>query len=304
VGYTHYWQQLRDHSKATWEEIRQDVTAILNDVQHVQGIPLANGLGEPGTQPEVTGDKIWFNGVGPDDDHETLSLWRKRPPLEAWQSKDRRGGDFCKTARKPYDLAVTAVLAYMESIHGLPVSSDGDGAEWLEGVEEARRALPRYANQIDIPLEIRKGDRWDWRKRPTSYLKAHKYRVEACIDGHAYVFERENEANSYRFDTPEEALAYLQKFKEPKIRVRSQWAPGGYSEEGGQPLFETSGSYDEARHKRLERAQTKILKALVDNAELLGRRHRPPAFARPLVMPAEAREKAGSLADLFNLVGA
>ena len=77
------------------------------DVQHVQGIPLANGNGDLGTSPEVTDQKIWFNGAG-DDSHETFCLNRVRPPKEEWQNQ--RGGDFCKPARKPYDLAVTAAL--------------------------------------------------------------------------------------------------------------------------------------------------------------------------------------------------
>ncbi len=113
MGYTHYWNQSRDFTREEWTQIREDMEALMSDVQHVQGIPLANGAGEPGTSPETSDTKIWFNGVG-DDSHETFCLNRVRPPKEEWQNQ--RGGDFCKTARKPYDLAVTAALCYLATV--------------------------------------------------------------------------------------------------------------------------------------------------------------------------------------------
>lgn len=59
--------------------------------------------------------EIWLNGVG-DDSHETFLLDFKG----SWA--------FCKTARKPYDLAVKAILILAEK-HGIlknPFSFDGD----------------------------------------------------------------------------------------------------------------------------------------------------------------------------------
>ena len=97
MGYTHYWTQTKDFTREEWVQIREDMEALLKDVEHVQGIPLANGMGEPGTSPEISDDKIWFNGVG-DDSHETFCLNRKPPPKEPHHS--RRGWDFCKTYRR------------------------------------------------------------------------------------------------------------------------------------------------------------------------------------------------------------
>ena len=114
MGYTHYWTQTRDFTRDEWVQIREDFEALLKDVQHVQGIPLANGDGRTRHVPRDLGQaKIFFNGAG-DDAHETFCLYRVRPPKESWQS--RRGGDFCKTARKPYDLAVTAALCYLATV--------------------------------------------------------------------------------------------------------------------------------------------------------------------------------------------
>src|SRR5579863_3290890 len=153
MGYTHYWDQTRDYTDEEWAQIREDMTELLKDVQHVQGIPLGNWNGDPGSSPAITDKDIRFNGVG-EDHYETFVVWRK----------PRRGEESigCKTARKPYDLAVTAALCYLATVEPavFRVTSDGHGREWLDGLAEARRALPRYANQLDIPMGILKADRW------------------------------------------------------------------------------------------------------------------------------------------------
>jgi hypothetical protein len=58
MGYTHYWTQTRYFTRDEWVQIREDFEALLIDVQHVQGIPLANGMGEPGTSPEIPDTEI------------------------------------------------------------------------------------------------------------------------------------------------------------------------------------------------------------------------------------------------------
>jgi hypothetical protein len=49
--------------------------------------------------------------------------------------------NFCKTARKPYDIVVTACLALLKHRLGdsIDVSSDGDPSDWIEGVALACR---------------------------------------------------------------------------------------------------------------------------------------------------------------------
>ena len=71
MGYTHYWTQTRDYTREEWSQIREDMEALLKDVQHVQGIWLANGMGDRSSAPEITDKWVMFNGVGADG-HETL----------------------------------------------------------------------------------------------------------------------------------------------------------------------------------------------------------------------------------------
>ncbi|MEM9109392.1 MAG: hypothetical protein AAGC72_05160 [Planctomycetota bacterium] len=63
---------------------------------------------------------------------------------EAHRTVDEHGRvfEFCKTGRKPYDLLVTAALIALK--HHIPyvrVLSDGDAAEWEEGIALTRRVL-------------------------------------------------------------------------------------------------------------------------------------------------------------------
>jgi hypothetical protein len=153
---------------------------------------LANGLGDPNTQPEATEETIQFNGseaqpkgkwttneelsipwpsnnadlVEPDEtslssktdgnwfaghlisqrcaplnnltqvgsgSYETCSIYRVEKQ-EEWRKDDKLIFNFCKTAYRPYDLTVTAVLIALK--HHFPeseVSSDGEAQNWLDG---------------------------------------------------------------------------------------------------------------------------------------------------------------------------
>jgi hypothetical protein len=264
MGYTHYFTQTRDFTREEWAQIREDMDALLKDVQHVQGIPLANGVGEPGTSPEITDKKIWFNGVG-DDSHETFCVYRKRRAPE--YPGDIRGGDFCKTARKPYDLAVTAALCYLATVPdpaSHTVSSDGEGRDFLDGLAEARRALPRYANILDIPMDILRDDRWHG---PWIHHFSQRYRFGFCVDGKAYIGEfgsKLNGARYYCFPTQAEAARWVLDHKD---------------------ILDATGYFDDRRRRKLTLAQNKLFKAMVDNAELLGRNQQPPAYVRPGDIP-------------------
>ncbi len=302
MGYSHYVTQPRDFTHAQWAEIVSDIRAICNDVQHVQGIPLANANGEGGTQPEFSDDCIMINGLAPND-YETFCINRKVQPLEPWQKDDRRGWDFCKTGDRPYDICVTACLAYLESIHGLSVTSDGRGNQWIEGVEEARRALPQYANQIDIPLEVRKADRWSWKpKRDAKIGTLHtdKYDIGFCIDGAAYIYEVDNESKCYRFPTHAEAALYFIELREPASTRPFPGHPSLWVNCGG-PLFNAAGVIDDKRRQDLKVAQERVLKALIAQAPKKGRAIAPPAFARPRAMTKVANDQP-KMEQIFDLV--
>lgn len=143
MGYTHYWTQTRDFTVKEWEQIGKDMDALFEHVSIVQSIPLAGAQGEPDTNPIVNDDKIWFNGSG-DGSHETFCL-----------NRISKGRDFCKTAQKPYDLAVTAALCYLQSVtKSHEVSSDGEESDWTKGLEEARKVWPQHAAVLAIPHSV------------------------------------------------------------------------------------------------------------------------------------------------------
>jgi hypothetical protein len=77
--------------------------------------PLADGQGEEGTVPDISDDCIWLNGVG-EDSHETLAIGTG----ETW--------NFCKTARKPYDTVVVAILSYLHDQGAITWRSDGEAS--------------------------------------------------------------------------------------------------------------------------------------------------------------------------------
>lgn len=111
MGYTHYWKQHRDFTDEEWA----DICAFANEVIHKSGVAIAgwDGFGFP----EITGETIDLNGT----DEESLENF----------SLDRKVIDystiFCKTARKPYDVVVVAILIYVSKrCDCLDIWTDGD----------------------------------------------------------------------------------------------------------------------------------------------------------------------------------
>jgi hypothetical protein len=301
LGYTHYHHQHRTFTVAEWATICVDVAAILKDVEHVQGVALADGEGAAGTRPTINKSHILFNGIG-DDAHEGFYLSRARPKKEDHQKPEQRGWSFTKTACKPYDLAVTAVLAYLSSVpvsdqpdqvNPLTVSTDGDGHDWLAGVALAQRVIARAANIIDIPLDIRKSDRWVYAPElsvPVSSM-ASAFSVDACVDGAVYVTNTSDERQSYRFPTKDEAVAYFDRIIEPSILVKSSWAKSPYgNQEGGKPILRASGSFDSNRTAKLAALFDQSCRDLIARAVKEARAIPPPAFVRPNSMPSTAKE--------------
>lgn len=113
MGYTNYWKL--EKTEFT-EEFLEDVKKII-EVANGSGIDLANGSGFDGTKPIVEKEIISLNGMEPED-YETFYLGGKK------------GFCFCKTARRPYDAVVKAILILAEK-HGIvsDFSFDGDKTE-------------------------------------------------------------------------------------------------------------------------------------------------------------------------------
>ena len=95
---------------------------------------------------EVSDTKIQFNGLG-NDGHETFGLTKEKP------GKDAEFFDFCKTARKPYDLAVglALLIAKNHARNSIKVSSDGDwDSDWTE-ISDASNKI--FDSHPECPFE-------------------------------------------------------------------------------------------------------------------------------------------------------
>ena len=136
MGYTHYWRQNRDFTDAEWEEFVRLTNLIIADNEGI----LSDGFGDGG-KPEVNGDRVCFNGLG-EDSHETFLITKKKGETF----------DFCKTARKPYDKYVVAVLCALYNLTDSPpqqnrsahpmesISSDGNTSDWTDGLFHSVRS--------------------------------------------------------------------------------------------------------------------------------------------------------------------
>ena len=124
MGYTIYARQSRHFTMQEWSDIRESAINMFNRLKQVKG---GDGTG----RPEIGNDRIMFNGdASKGEDHETMVLERQG-----------NGFQFCKTARKPYDRFVKAllVLANFHAPGALEVTCDGDDEPdcWTEGVRIA-----------------------------------------------------------------------------------------------------------------------------------------------------------------------
>lgn len=196
MGYTHYWYRPANLKEEKFKQFANDCKKIFKYCENELGIKLANSMGEAGTHPIATQDKVYFNG----SDEQPSGVWttsenisipwpspkaslveeiadpaanktdgswfagtlvsQRVAPLNnnsglgsgsyesvcidrimeisEWQKKDApKDGlyfECCKTAYRPYDLGVTAVLIALK--HYFPecrISSDGEDKDWLDG---------------------------------------------------------------------------------------------------------------------------------------------------------------------------
>jgi hypothetical protein len=151
MGFTHYFTQTKTITKEDWVFF----TAGVRRAIPLSGVKVAYELDQPETAPAIDDNKVRFNGVG-GEGCETFIVHRLRPALDPWREKAglKRGWDFCKTRREPYDVLVTACLVYLESIEGWPVGSDGAPKDWVAGLKLAKAAWPELSEKLHIPDEV------------------------------------------------------------------------------------------------------------------------------------------------------
>ena len=141
MGYTHYWRQLRDFTDTEWQELTRLTKLITADGSSI----LANGISDKNSRPTIDNEQICFNGIG-NDGHETFRITKKKrakADYEEQEAYDRQGAfELCKTAQKPYDRYVVAVLCAIYRVQRdvMNISSDGNTADWTEGLFHAVRS--------------------------------------------------------------------------------------------------------------------------------------------------------------------
>ena len=133
MGYTHYWTTKKPiiFSKEEWDNLKETARIIFKECK-AMNIKLCYDENNKSSSPRANNIEIVFNGFK-NLSHETFIL---TPIID--------GFNFCKTERKPYDIAVTALLIYIQnSKHpDIKVSSDGDNNDWIAGLNLLHKADP------------------------------------------------------------------------------------------------------------------------------------------------------------------
>lgn len=139
MGYTHYvTRPVKNAGSASfYGKLALDAKKLC-DYANANGIRIRNGAGEG--EPEFTEFYFSINGdashyvEGRDLAHETL-YWAGVPTHPKHREGESNYFNFCKTAMKPYDAVVTAILIRAKVIYGscVRISSDGDWHEWQAG---------------------------------------------------------------------------------------------------------------------------------------------------------------------------
>ena len=140
MGYTHYVTRPVKNAGSAYffGKLALDAKKLC-EYANANGIRIRNGAGEG--EPEfsefsfsINGDAEGFSDDGRDLAHETL-YWAGIPTLPEWRKGEKNCFDFCKTAMKPYDAVVTAILIRAKSIYGscVEISSDGGWGDWQAG---------------------------------------------------------------------------------------------------------------------------------------------------------------------------
>ena len=115
MGYTNYWTVEKEFTEQEWKTIRKEYDYIKENFDEV--------IIEDQSKNE---DEIVFNGLRKDDnDHETFVL--SKVFRDPWYRGDNIKFNFCKTARKPYDLAVWHMLTFAKMVapNSIKISRDG-----------------------------------------------------------------------------------------------------------------------------------------------------------------------------------
>jgi hypothetical protein len=198
MGYSHNWTHTKTFSRASFNQISDAIGRIIALAESKHEVAFA------ADEMEMSKARIAFNGAG-QAGCETFELYQKRQPKGEFGESNWY---FCKTNRAHYDIAVTACLAYLESIFPVHyrVNSDGSGHDWTAGIALAQEAIPESAPWIKAPLKVMMDDRFTNAIRFPG-LNESSYEIAACQNGKAYIF---SESDGFKLAPLAEIETYTQ----------------------------------------------------------------------------------------------
>lgn len=156
MGYTHYLSRPKELDKDTWINFIEDVKKLKVNLPEysknaggyykIDKLELAGGDGTG--QDYLGSDAICFNGSQKNDLwHETFHI-RRKVILSDRKTPDENGRyhEFCKTARKPYDLYVCLVLIALKYHFNNEVEISSDGTmpdDWSHAIKLFQKTLDK-----------------------------------------------------------------------------------------------------------------------------------------------------------------
>jgi len=108
MGYTNYWTYKKSFDNNEWSKIKDEFDYI---VENFDGTIIKNE-----TPVKHKDEVIVFNGIG-ENSHETFVLFKDFTKRDRSYKGQDLGFDFCKTNRKPYDLAVWHMLTFAKNVN-------------------------------------------------------------------------------------------------------------------------------------------------------------------------------------------
>ena len=134
MGYAHYWDR-RNETVTTeqWNSFTDDVRKIFK--KHADILCRESSMKD--RVPVVDDTEVRFNGK---EGYETCLIQRDFHQVE-WRSETDLSFNFCKTAHKPYDAVVVAVLSCLRHYMGDVFIIDSDGDD---------KTFPAYEDLVSI----------------------------------------------------------------------------------------------------------------------------------------------------------
>ena len=137
IGYTHYWYRKPMLASDKFAKASEDCKKICEE-EKKNGVAIVYEYNKP-FDPIFTADTVRFNGEG-DIGHETFYIAQTfQSHYTQYDASQKKVFAFCKTANKPYDVAVCACLIIFKYwFPDIDVSSDGTMQDWMPAIENVR----------------------------------------------------------------------------------------------------------------------------------------------------------------------